>query len=216
MDDRSCACGSKFFDQGGFGLDFCLRCGLGLAGFHQNYQEYVYQDRIPGQQSYTRLKRFKKYLCRAMRQQSSCTIPKDTWAYLSERGPYRDAKHVQWTLKRARCLKRKCYDSLPFLTHALCPHINVPTLTEWEKTQALEHFKKVDRAFREGPFVSYLFCLEYILKKLGREDMVEYINRIQCTKRRVAYKERLDRIFVAADAEDKEDLSIMNQLRRLG
>ena len=215
MDDRTCPCGSKFFDQGGFGLDFCLRCGLGLP-VHQNYQEYVYQDRIPGQQSYTRLKRFKKYLCRAMRQQSSCTIPKETWEYLCERGPYRDAKHVQWTLKRARCLKRKCYDSLPFLTDALCPHITVPTLTEWEKTQALEHFKKIDHAFREGPFVSYLFCLEYILEKLGRDDMCAYINRIQCTKRREAYKERLDRIFVAADAEDKEDESIMSQLRRLG
>ena len=209
QEPRVCKCGGTWFDEGGFGLDFCFSCGLGITGFHQNIQHYVFQDRIPGQQSYTRLKRFKKYLCRAMRQQSSCTIPEETWKFLSERGPYRDAKHVQHTLKRARNLKRKCYDSLPFLVDALCPHITVPTLDEREKMMALEHFKTIDIAFREGPFVSYLFCLEYILKKLGRDDMCMYINRIQCCKRRAAYKVRLDSIF------EKGSEDIRSRLRKL-
>ena len=207
VETRSCRCGCTWFEEGGFGLDFCLSCGEGLRGFHMNYQHFVFQDRIPGQQSYTRLKRFKKYLCRAMRQQSSCTIPRQTWEYLEEHGPYRDSKHVQWTLKQARHLKRKCYDSLPFLTAALCPHLVVPTLTLQEKNLAIEHFKKIDGAFTDGPFVSYLFCLEYILKKLGREDMLDYINRIQCNKRRAAYQIRLDQIF--GDPKD-----IMMHLKR--
>jgi hypothetical protein len=162
------------------------------------------QERIPGHQSYTRLKRFKKYLCRAMRQQSSCTVPRDTWDYLLSKRPYRDAKHIQWTLKQARHLKRKCYDSLPFLTAALCPDVKVPTMNQVEKKIALDLFRIIDYAVREGPFVSYLFCLEYILRKMGRADMCVHINQIQCPKRREKYRVRLDGIF--GDKEEEPDV----------
>jgi len=156
---------------------------------------YSHQNPIPGHQSYTRLKRFKKYLCRAMRQQSSCTVPRETWDYLLSHRPYRDARHIQLTLKQARALKRKCYDSLPFLTSLLCPHIVVPTLNEMEKARALQMFGQIDQSIQEGPFVSYLFCLEYILKKMGRHDVCANINKIQCPKRRAAYNTRLNDIF---------------------
>jgi hypothetical protein len=224
MEPPTCTCGSTFFDsEGGYGMDFCIRCGLGQrAGLRTEYQ-FVYQDRIPGQQSYTRLKRFKKYLCRAMRQQSAATVPQETWDYLWRRRPYRNARHVQTTLKQARHLKRKCYDSLPFLTAALCPHLQVPVITEQEKNFAIRLFSRIDAAVRTGPFVSYLFCLEYILKKLGRHDVVPHINRIQCTKRREAYQVRLDAIFAMPEdttvlpipwAGTKFGGNIMNQLRK--
>ena len=195
MEGEPCSCGSRFFDQGGFGLDFCLGCGIGRRAQLDMGCAFATQERIPGHQSYTRLKRFKKYLCRAMRQQSSCTVPRETWDYLLSRRPYRDAKHIQWTLKQARHLKRKCYDSLPFLTAALCPDEHVPTLNLSEKKNAIDLFKTIDAAVREGPFVSYLFCLEYILRKMGRSDMCVHINKIQCPKRRKKYEARLDEIF---------------------
>ena len=195
MEGEPCSCGSRFFDQGGFGLDFCLGCGVGRRAELDRTGTFAQQERIPGHQSYTRLKRFKKYLCRAMRQQSSCTVPRETWDYLLSRRPYRDAKHIQWTLKQARHLKRKCYDSLPFLTAALCPGVQVPTMNLTEKKNAIDLFQTIDASVREGPFVSYLFCLEYILRKLGRSDMCLHINQIQCPKRREKYKARLDGIF---------------------
>ena len=197
MEGEPCSCGSRFFDQGGFGLDFCLGCGIGRRAQLDMGCAFATQERIPGHQSYTRLKRFKKYLCRAMRQQSSCTVPRETWDYLLSRRPYRDAKHIQWTLKQARHLKRKCYDSLPFLTAALCPDAHVPTLNLSEKQNAIDLFKTIDAAVREGPFVSYLFCLEYILERLGRHDVCEHINKIQCPKRRAAYRHKLDGILGA-------------------
>ena len=83
----------------------------------------------------------------------------------------------------------------PFLTAALCPHVQVPTITEAEKKQALDLFQTIDSAVQNGPFVSYLFCLEYILRKLGRSDMCSHINRIQCPKRREKYTLMLDGIF---------------------
>ncbi len=37
--------------------------------------------------------------------------------------------------------------------------------------------------------------LEYILKKIGRVDVVAFLNKIQCPKRRDKYKLRLDSIL---------------------
>ena len=208
--DEPCECGHRYFDSGGFGLDFCLACGTGKKCMIEHGSGFVYQDRIPGHQSYTRLKRFKKYLCRAMRQQSSCTVPRETWDYLLAHRPYRDSKHIQITLKRARHLKRKCYDSLPFLTSLLCPHIEVPVLLETEKARALHMFSIIDASIKEGPFVSYLFCLEYILKQMGRGDVCMHLNQIQCPKRRNAYEQRLDKIFKVEEGD-----GIMSLLRKL-
>ena len=196
MEFQPCVCGFAHFEDTGFGMDFCLQCGLGRRSQTDRVEsQYSSAAPLSGYQSYTRVKRFKKYLSRAMREQSSCTVPRETWDYLLEHRPYRGAKHIQHTLKQARHLKRKCYDSLPFLTSLLCPHVLVPTIEEHEKLQALTHFAVIDRAIREGPFVSYLFCLEYILRKIGRGDVCDYINKIQCPKRRAAYQLKLDNIF---------------------
>ena len=204
--DEPCTCGARFFEEGGFGLDFCLSCGLGKVAGLGRFEPFTPQNQIPGHQSYTRKKRFKKYLCRAMRQQSSCSIPRATWDYLLSKRPYRDTAHIHLTLKRARHLKRKCYDSLPFLTAALCPRIEVPSLDLHEKRRAMDLFRKIDVAISHGPFVSYLFCLEYILTKMGRTDLCEYINHIQCQKRRAKYQVRLNEIFAPRDEVDDDSL----------
>ena len=56
-------------------------------------------------------------------------------------------------------------------------------------------FDRIDHALNGLPMISYLYCLEYILVQLGRRDMVSFVNRIKCEKRRQHYKERLDKIF---------------------
>jgi hypothetical protein len=197
MQPEPCECENKFFVDQGFGLECCLQCGLARRSQMTGYFGFCEQDRLVGHQSYTRLKRFRKYLCRAMRQQSNCSVPRDTWDYLLSKRPFRDARHIQIVLKQARHLKRKCYDSLPFLTSMLCPHVVLPQINEQEKNNAIRMFNVVDNAIREGPFVSYLYCLEYILVRMGRQDVIKHINKIQCPKRRAAYKVRLDEIFEA-------------------
>ena len=197
--ETQCECGGANFEEPGYGLSICLLCGLAKPGPITSLfsMPFFRADRVLPKQCYTRLKRFKKYLFRAMRLQSANTVPEETWRYLLSRAPYRDAKHVQCTLKQARHLKRKCYDSLPFLTAQLCPHVHVPVMSEREKNRALRLFSRIDAAIPSGPFVSYLYCLEYVLKRMGRSDVCVNINRIQCPKRRARYKERLDKIFGA-------------------
>ena len=57
-------------------------------------------------------------------------------------------------------------------------------------------FDDVDRSYsRDEPFCSYLYVLEYILKKIGRVDVVAFLNKIQCPKRREKYRLRLESIL---------------------
>jgi len=91
----------------------------------------------------------------------------------------------------------------------------VPHLQEEEKAKAIQMFNTIDAAIQEGPFVSYLFCLEYILTKMGRQDVCHHINLIQCPKRRAAYTQRLDLIFSKQD-DDPQQICVMSQLRTHG
>ena len=76
----------------------------------------------------------------------------------------------------------------------------MPSLDEKEVKLALDLFDRIDASVPKGPFISYLFCLEYILTLLDRRDMVVYLNQIKCEKRRRAYKERLDKIFLSGES----------------
>ena len=142
---------------------------------------------------YTRTKRFVKYLNRASMKQSVNSVPDDTWEYLLQHAPYNSPAHILRTLKKAK-LKRKCYDCLPLLTHHLCPDITAQALGA--RTTAREYFDVIDQAFpHTGSFMSYLYVLEFILIKVGRQDMLPYISRIQCQKRRAKYGTRLAAII---------------------
>ena len=82
----------------------------------------------------------------------------------------------------------------------MCTHLcegTVPSLASAEITRAMHYFDTIDRTLRANnePMISYLFCLEFVLRKLGREDMLVFINRIKCPKRRHCYHDRLSNIF---------------------
>jgi len=68
-------------------------------------------------------------------------------------------------------------------------------------------FHRIDNSIRMGPFVSYLFCLEYIFVHMKRADMLPFINKIKCPKRRMAYTRRLDGIF-----DRKQNMGILASL----
>ena len=79
-----------------------------------------------------------------------------------------------------------------------------------EKAAAMRLFERIDTAITSGPFVSYLYCLEYILERMGRSDVCKHINQIKCPKRRAAYKIRLNAIFKV----ESKGPNIMLRLRK--
>ena len=208
MDTKCKAC-SILCVQTGYGSMVCPWCGReDFRTIYDSHNAYcAYSVPLVPPATYTRMKRFRKYLQRAARQQSTSTVPPGTWDYLFAGKPYSCPGAILRRLKRApKHICKKCYDSLPYLTAALCPQITVPCINENEKEQALQMFTRIDCAIRSGPFVSYLYCLEYILKRLHRSDICEHINCIQCPKRRATYKFRLDKIFGADGHETIEDI----------
>lgn len=175
----------------------CTECGTEHPGYLTTSENNgAYQSILVPGQTYTRLKRFRKYLARAGKTQIATSVPKETWEYLLANGPYRCPGDIVRALKRAgKKLKKKCYDSLPFLCERVAG-ISVPLLTEHDKFRAESAFKKLDHEYSNGePFVSYLYAIEYILRHIGRADILPFINKIQCTKRRHQYKQRMDRIY---------------------
>ena len=66
-----------------------------------------------------------------------------------------------------------------------------------QRLGSMHYFDIVDRTLRANnePMISYLFCLEFVLRKIGRDDMLVFINRIKCPKRRHRYHERLTDIL---------------------
>ena len=195
-------CGHARFDFFGSGLWSCINCGITtFLGFDVDPDVWSPNEKLHPRSNYTRQKRFKKYLNRACRIQSSNTVPDETWKYLLDKGPYRGPRDVVHTLKKSK-LKRKCYDSLPLLVSHLCPGHVVPMLSEIERKQAVKLFVHIDNKLADmtdHPFCSYLYVLEYILYALGRADMVPYCSRIQCRKRREKYRVLLTSVCALAD-----------------
>ena len=183
-----------------YGSMVCTRCGVenfeSIFDSRTAYMPYCVPLVAPA--SYTRQKRFRKYLQRAAMQQSGASVPQSTWEYLFKRAPFKTPRGIISHLKNApKNIRKKCYDCLPLLIKTLCPHLHVPTLPESDKYQALAAFRELDHAYTKGePFVSYLFALEYILRRIGRSDVLPFINKIQCRRRRCDYQRRLDKVYM--------------------
>ena len=117
-------------------------------------------------------------------------------------------------LKRGKGIKRKCYDSLPLICQHLCEG-NVPTLSDLEVREAMRHFNTIDsHVERRGDrMISYIFCLEFILKKMGRHDMLPYVSKIKCPRRRRNYQQKLSEIL-GSTRDTVTDRDVMSMLRR--
>ena len=88
----------------------CTKCGGETFGSSFMGPMNPWGMELRPSQTYTREKRFRKYLQRASRQQSIGSVPEETWQYLLARRPFQGPKHIVLTLKHARNLHKKCYD----------------------------------------------------------------------------------------------------------
>ena len=182
--------------ESGYGTIVCMYCGIenpgGNLGTDASYMyPRGYEITMNRKQPYTRAKRFRKYLNRASMSQGLSSVPDATWKYLQANGPYSGAREILMRLKRSK-LSNKCYDSLPLMTKHMCPNVRVPTMLQSEIKCAIDVFADIETRFPKGDkFVSYLYLLEHVLIRIGREDMLPFLNRIQCPKRRRQYEERI-------------------------
>ena len=210
------ACGnSALWEMHLNGTASCRNCGIlvhnelfvdpGAENFMHSFQSMSVLHQT---QTYTRAKRFKKYLNRACMRQSVNSVPDATWKYLLDHRPYSGPPSILRRLKQAgRKLRNKCYDCLPLLVHHLCD-VRVPVLCDREVTVAMDLFKVIDAAFpKDGGFMSYAYALEFVLLRMDRADMLPFLSGIQCSKRRAHYHEKLTRIFRDASSGGTQQAS---------
>ena len=134
-DKRNCPHCTKaaYWDLHYNGTASCTACGVlcqstAFEGFQTSFAHgYSPLNTLQQNATYTRTKRFQKYLNRASMRQSMNSVPDATWEFLLQHAPYSSPAHILRTLKKTK-LKRKCYDCLPLLTHHLCPDVSVPAL----------------------------------------------------------------------------------------
>ena len=140
-----CACGNKLrWELHMNGTASCMNCGVLVKNemFDSPCDNFMHSFQsmsvLCQTQTYTRAKRFKKYVHRACMRQSVNSVPDPTWKYLLDHRPYSGPPHILRTLKRAgRKLKNKCYDCLPLLVHHLC-EVTVPVLSDREIATAMD------------------------------------------------------------------------------
>ena len=103
---EKCSCGSdrNAIVPTDYGTRVCSVCGReDFSAVLENenaYHHYCVPLYSPA--TYTRVKRFKKYLQRASMTQSASTIPQQTWDYLLECVPYKSPEAIVRRLKKAR------------------------------------------------------------------------------------------------------------------
>jgi hypothetical protein len=193
--DLDCTHPEQCMYESGYGTLVCMCCGIEKTGGPLADPSYTYprgyEITIRRKQPYTRAKRFRKYLTRACMSQGLSSVPDATWAYLVKHLPYAGPQEILFRLKRSK-LKNKCYDSLPIMTKHMCPQCRVPILTPQDAQKAVCAFNEIESGFPKGSkFVSYLYLLEHVLVRIGRKDMLPFLNRIQCPRRRREYEERI-------------------------
>ena len=90
----------------------CTNCGTEHPGYLTTCENNgAYQSVLVPTQTYTRLKRFRKYLARAGKSQCASSVPKETWEYLLANGPYSCPGAIVRALKKAG--KNRSPSSLP-------------------------------------------------------------------------------------------------------
>ena len=135
---------------------------------------------------YCRKKRFQKLLHNVW----SARLPsmKDQFVrYIQENCPKTPAEIIE-LIRTAKPREYKRYDCISRLSIEFLNHRPIP-LTRSQISQCMGIFQRVEieHRRRKGVFPAYSFLIELCLAKVGRPDLIQYIHRLKCPRRRARY-----------------------------
>ena len=105
-----------------YGTKVCRCCGVESFDsiLSQDLCVHNYAVPIHTTSTYTRLKRFKKYLNRATMNQSQTSVPEATWDYLLQKAPYKGPSQIVKRLKKAPKSIKKNATTVYHFYHTHC------------------------------------------------------------------------------------------------
>ena len=135
---------------------------------------------------YSRRKRFQKLLHNAW----SARLPSmrdDFVKYIQKHAPKTPQRIIE-LIRTANRREFKRYDCISRLSIEFLGHRPRP-LTPCQISECMGIFQRVEIVHRRarGVFPAYSFLIELCLVKVGRPDLIQYIHRLKCPRRRSTY-----------------------------
>ena len=176
----------------GWGLNICTRCGVSIRVSISNVVNHAVpcSTRPP----YSKHKRFAKLLCHTYGHRVSKISPLLIDAITSAKACTPGC--VYRLIRASRGAHMKRYDAIAHLSSSLFDIRIVPILhrqSDW-----------ADYTFREvvsmharirGTFPAYSWCIEKCLIALDRQDLLVFVHRLKCKKRRLVYEHNYGYLF---------------------
>ena len=143
---------------------------------------------------YCRKKRFQKLLHNVW----SARLPnmKDRFVqYIQENKPETPAQIIE-LIRTAKPREYKRYDCISRLSIEFLNHRPKP-LTQCQISECMGIFERVEIVHRrqKGVFPAYSFLIELCLVKVDRPDLIQYIHRLKCPRRRSRYLKLYEHCF---------------------
>ena len=135
---------------------------------------------------YSRLKRFQRVFSNAFGLRVARLSPKLLQEF--DRTPPLSTQDLFRQIKGFKHREMKRYDAIAFLSVQMLSH-KIKPLTQGELVVANSRFRDVEstHSFCGGTFPAYSWVVERILTIINRGDLMQYVHRLKCPKRRRLY-----------------------------
>ena len=190
-----CTCGSAYLAECIWGLPTCTLCGVTQTT--PVFLKPSYGSHTPCREPYSRSKRFGRLLANVWGHRVSRCSPKLLCSLMNARPktPQDIFNHIRASGHR----KHKRYDAIAFLSNALIPgHYILPMSTQ-EVFWANSTFRNVESRHRivQSVFPAYSWLHEKVLLNTRpvRTDLLQYVHRLCCPKRRANYEKLYGDLF---------------------
>ena len=187
-----CGCPRGAVIETGWGLNICSQCGVTVGVPISLLVNYA----VPcsGRPPYSKHKRFAKLLCHSYGHRVSRIHP--SLIEKLNKTVISSAVDIYNLIRASKGTKMKRYDAIA----SLCIYKLGSTITPLNHNQnmwASHIFRDVVslHARNRGTFPAYSWCIEKCLIALGREDLLRYVHRLKCKKRRTVYEHVYGHLF---------------------
>ena len=172
----------------------CSRCGHVLDKriiYHTSHNQQLMQTlKTP----YDRRKRFNRLLANCFGSRCS-VIPEDLHVYLLSKKP-RTTEDIYKYIRESKKKSHKRYDALALLSIIFLGEKITPLPESITKSADLLFILVQERHhILNDTFPCYSWIIEKILRKNNRVDLLKFVNRLKCTRRRWYYERDYGHIF---------------------
>ena len=189
-----CTCPVQLALVQSWGVTICMGCGISHRSPIQMIPPAYDSIGPPVRAPYSRAKRFARILSNAFGQRTP-KVHSDLIKSI-EACECRSPEDIYRLIRRAKPRNHKRYDSLAYLSFNLTD-TPIRPLTQGEFGWCIKQFQLVLERFIKvrGTFPAYSYIVERCLLALRRDDLLRFVHKLKCKRRRRVYSGAYGDIF---------------------